>query len=201
MDIYKAKLVEDKLQGIIDKKISGEDNGKSSKPQIDQFFPNIDLRKLDLLVKRIAQEKNITAEDLDKYTRKYIRQNNKLLTDMREDDLIEIVALLLKDRDQQEQPPSTYYSPFEVYAQNYLQIIAKHQEEMLNPAEIYADTNKMDKEIFENNEKIRETNRDEQRRSLHKKLANMELEVKNNFTSLEELKKTKAKMIEAGFAI
>jgi hypothetical protein len=201
MDIYQTKLVEDKLQGIIDRTVNSSDQDKPQVQSINQFFPNVDLRKLTVLIQRISQEKNITPQDLDKYSRKYIRQNNKILTDMNEEDLIEIVAQLLKDRDQENEPASVFHSPFEIYARNYLQIIEKHQEEKLDPEKVYSETNRVDKEIAKIDQENREINHQDKRKKLHKKLANLELEVKSNFTSVEELKQTKAKMIEAGFAI
>ncbi len=196
--------VEEKLTNIVK---NGLAEPQQKTTDISQFFPNMNTELLTKLTKRLCNEKSISPQKLFDATKQYIQKNSKLLTNMDKNDLVQIVAELAMQTKQPQKEGS--YSPFEVYAKNYLQIeqnniyevFSEANEEALKPLDIYGDTNKFDKELAKVIDRKNTERKAEIRQKRYLELANKELEVSRNFSSVEELKVAKRQAIEAGLAV
>jgi hypothetical protein len=190
INVYQTLQAEDKLKNLT--------SSLKKKSRLETLFPGEDLAKLQ----RICQEKDISLETLLQKK----KQNPQA-------DLIALVTMILADRQNIKYSPgntpdelinntksSGFYSPYEVYAKNYLNIISESREDELTPDKIYAASAKENQEIDSQNKKKLEKRLEEERRDLHNKLANKELEVKSNFTTVEDLKRTRQKLYSGIFS-
>ena len=203
LDVKNLLQVEEKLTNLIKGSLAKEPNKIAD---ISQFFPNTSKELLLKFSQRLCEERKIAPQQLFDATKAYIQKTGKLLTNMDKDDLVTIVTEIGAEKHIK---PTSSHSPFERYAQNYLQlsiskvtkIVDSAKEKGLTPIEIYEDTNEFDRELAKVTKRKSEETKETFRKKRYLELANKELDLGNYFSSVAELKAAKQKAIEAGVAV